>query len=90
MCYGIHNFVSYINLKLFLSNYIFLSSQDIDVSPYQFSPEKHYLSSIVLEVRFWQTLENLIYRDICQKIYTQVFIPRFFNKKNTTTDPFDN
>ena len=24
--------------------------QEIDVSPYQFSPEKHYLSSIVLEV----------------------------------------
>jgi len=39
-------------------------NQDIDVSPYQFSPEKHYLSSIVLEVDF-------------------------FNKKNTTTDPFD-
>jgi len=39
-------------------------NQDIDVSPYQFSPEKHYMSSIVLEVDF-------------------------FNKKNTTTDPFD-
>lgn len=35
-----------------------------DVTPYQFSPDKHYLSSIVLEVDF-------------------------FNKKNTTTDPFN-
>ena len=34
------------------------------MTPYQFSPDKHYLSSIVLEVDF-------------------------FNKKNTTTDPFD-
>ena len=36
----------------------------LDVTPYQFSPDKHYLSSIVLEVDF-------------------------FNKKNTTTDPFN-
>ena len=34
------------------------------MTPYQFSPDKHYLSSIVLEVDF-------------------------FNKKNTTTDPFN-
>ena len=39
-------------------------NQEIDVTPYQFNPEKHYLSSIVLEVDF-------------------------FNKKNTTTDPFN-
>ena len=38
--------------------------QEIDVTPYQFSPDKHYLSSIVLEVDF-------------------------FNKKNTSTDPFN-
>ena len=38
--------------------------QEIDVTPYQFSPDKHYLSSIVLEVDF-------------------------FNKKNTTNDPFN-
>ena len=37
---------------------------NLDVTPYQFSPDKHYLSSIVLEVDF-------------------------FNKKNTTTDPFN-
>ena len=39
-------------------------NQEIDVTPYQFSPDKHYLSSIVLEVDF-------------------------FNKKNTSTDPFN-
>jgi len=39
-------------------------NQEIDVTPYIFSPEKHYLSSIVLEVDF-------------------------FNKKNTSTDPFN-
>lgn len=39
-------------------------NQEIDVTPYNFSPEKHYLSSIVLEVDF-------------------------FNKKNTSTDPFN-
>ena len=39
-------------------------NQEIDVSPYQFNPDKHYLSSIVLEVDF-------------------------FNKKNTSTDPFN-
>ena len=39
-------------------------NQEIDVTPYQFNPEKHYLSSIALEVDF-------------------------FNKKNTTTDPFN-
>ena len=42
------------------SNFLFFK----DVTPYQFSPDKHYLSSIVLEVDF-------------------------FNKKNTTTDPFN-
>ena len=44
--------------------YDIISHQDIDVSPYQFSMEKHYMSSIVLDVDF-------------------------FNKKNTTKDPFD-
>ena len=39
-------------------------NQEIDVSPYQFNPDKHYLSSIILEVDF-------------------------FNKKNTSTDPFN-
>ena len=34
------------------------------MTPYQFNPDKHYLSSIVLEVDF-------------------------FNKKNTTQDPFN-
>jgi len=39
-------------------------NQEMDVSPYQFNPDKHYLSSIILEVDF-------------------------FNKKNTSTDPFN-
>ena len=47
---------------LYSRKYIFVIV--LDVTPYQFSPDKHYLSSIVLEVDF-------------------------FNKKNTTTDPFD-
>ena len=52
------------------------------MSPYQFSPEKHYLSSIVLEVSSKCLKPNPVGHHQNMQV-------DFFNKKNTTTDPFD-
>ena len=52
-------------------------NQDIDVTPYQFNPEKHYISSIVLEIDFFNKKNSRYWY-----ISSIVLETDFFNKKN--------